>query len=125
MARSALWLSLGALAAGGACLAWLSAHGLFQPARATPGDRPAEARAVAVDRPFTIALFGASLMARGDWKAGLERRLAACRPGRLALRVVARPGASSDWGLKMLEALDGADAVVVDFAVNDASLWRG
>ena len=82
-------------------------------------------------RPLRVLLMGTSLTARGDWPKRLEARLAACLPDGAETRVLARPGAASPWGAAMMEkaltAFAGAppDLLMIEFTINDASLWRG
>ncbi len=77
--------------------------------------------------PLRITLLGTSLTARGDWPRRLEAALAACRDGGAEVRVVARAGAASPWGLSVIaaEAARRPDMLVLEFSINDASLARG
>ncbi|SPH24272.1 Arylesterase [Defluviimonas aquaemixtae] len=75
----------------------------------------------------SVLLVGASLISRGGWVEELERQLRACNPDASVMRL-AKAGANSAWGLSSLrEHFRQArpDIVVVAFAGNDASLWRG
>lgn len=113
-----------------------------------PGSRPAEGvEPVPPGRPARITILGTSLTARGSWPDELARRLAACRPGGVEIRRVARPGASSRWGVRAegraltapdappgapSDAPPGAssgawrpDILIIEFAINDAALHRG
>jgi lysophospholipase L1-like esterase len=84
-------------------------------------------------RPLRVLLLGTSLTAQGDWPDALQARLAACHPGGAEVTRLARAGANSAWGAKALQdwlaqrSEPGSlpDALVVEFSINDASLWRG
>lgn len=109
--------------------AWvLWSHGAFTTPGSAIGDHaPAVTSPICAGREcgVTVVLFGASLLSSGEWRDALEKRLTACHGGPVDLRIVAKAGASSDWARAQIERLFPADAVIVDFAVNDASLWRG
>lgn len=116
------------LAAGlGAGIALHAAdRGLFAHIADSPGHRRA---AMALpDGPLQILALGTSLTARGPWPAELEAALQTSRPGS-RVEVLARPGANSRWGAAALERRlaegPAPDAVLIEFATNDASLWHG
>ena len=120
--------------------------GLIHPRAAGPALvlPPAERAFPAPGAPLRLSVLGTSLSARNAWPRELAARLDACRPGGTALRVTARPGAGSRWGLgaapeaaapmtaapiaaDRISAEDGAappDVLLVEFAINDASLAR-
>ncbi|QIE57049.1 hypothetical protein G5B40_17350 [Pikeienuella piscinae] len=126
MALLALFVVLGAV--GFWIVRLLLAYGAFGAPEHPQGDRPAAvaaARCASPDCPATVTLLGTSLLAHGAWRDALEQRLDACRGGPVTLRVIVKPGASSDWGRTQMDGLFDSDAIIVDFAVNDASLWRG
>lgn len=84
---------------------------------------------IPAERPIGILLLGTSLTHRGDWPMALQAQLSACRAGRVVIERLAMPGANSVWGAQALrERLANAplpDALVVEFSINDASLWHG
>lgn len=81
------------------------------------------------DRPVHVLLLGTSLTAGGDWAHALERQLAACHRGGVVVERLAKPGANSAWGARVLAVrlveAPIPDLLVVEFSINDASLWRG
>lgn len=85
--------------------------------------------AIPAERPIRILLLGTSLTHGGDWPNALQARLSACRPGKVVIERLAKPGANSLWGEQALtERLANGpqpDALVVEFSINDASLWHG
>lgn len=89
------------------------------------GDRPSPAAPEAAEGAKKVALFGTSLLSAGSWRGDITTRLTACRGAPVDLQILAKPGASSDWGVEQLDRLAGVDLVIVEFAINDASLWRG
>lgn len=121
-------VGLGALAAGAAATgAFALARGVGRPAPVPPG--PAVVRGPVPFPPGAIDILalGTSLTARGGWAEPLETALQATRPGS-RVSVLARPGANSGWGQAALGrrvAPRAPQVVLVEFAVNDASLVRG
>ena len=84
--------------------------------------------AIAVgDRPLSLVILGTSLSVEAPWTAALARRLESCLGVRVAMRVVARGGATSRWGAEQLPQLLGPapDLVLIEFTANDADLRRG
>lgn len=83
----------------------------------------------AADRPARVLLLGTSLTAGGSWDAALQQTLSTCRPAGVVVERLARPGANSAWGQEALaERLQTGvvpDILVVEFSINDSSLWRG
>lgn len=132
MARTAL------VAAGLACILgvlWVVVcHGLGQVVlgRGTEPDvglAPLAFPDVARDRPARILLLGTSLTANGTWAEALARDLSACRAGGVVVERLAKPGANSAWGAQALQSRLATglapDLMVVEFSINDSSLWRG
>jgi lysophospholipase L1-like esterase len=82
-----------------------------------------------VGKPVHILLLGTSLTARGDWPTGLEQQLSACHGSPVRVERLAKPGANSAWGAAALRdrlaAGPAPDVLVVEFSINDSSLWRG
>ncbi|MDB5560728.1 MAG: family esterase protein [Hyphomicrobiales bacterium] len=74
-----------------------------------------------------IVSFGTSLSAGGGWQAGLRARLREELGADIQVLIHAKPGANSDWGVETLpNVLElEPDLVVIEFAINDASLLRG
>ena len=81
------------------------------------------------DRPARVLLLGTSLTAGGVWTDALQAELSACRPEGVVVERLARPGANSAWGQEALSQRLAAgsppDLMVIEFSINDASLWRG
>lgn len=88
-----------------------------EPSATTPSDQPSA---------LTVVAFGTSLTARGGWQDALRMRLEACLGRRVEIVTVAQVGATSEWALAhAAEVVDRhPDVVLVEFAVNDASLTR-
>jgi alpha-L-rhamnosidase len=87
---------------------------------------PAFAFNRAAAQNLTIATFGTSLTQRGGWQAPLREEMRVCldRPIRVTNR--AKSGETSRWGLRNIDAVlaDEPDIILIEFAVNDASLNR-
>lgn len=78
-------------------------------------------------KPLRIVSFGTSLSAGGGWQADLRARLQHELHSDVEVLIHARPGASSAWGVASVAdvvALD-PDLVLIEFAINDASILRG
>ncbi|HEV7719084.1 MAG TPA: SGNH/GDSL hydrolase family protein [Arsenicitalea sp.] len=76
---------------------------------------------------FRIVSFGTSLSAGGGWQADLCARLQSELGRDVEVLIHAKPGASSAWGVETVAnvaALD-LDLILLEFAINDASLLRG
>lgn len=134
---------LGALAAGAAmALVWTAtAQGAGQAALGLVAEPALSALPhrwppLSPDRPARVLMLGTSLTLQGEaWIAALETRLSACRPGGVVVERLARAGANSRWGETALAARLGQgglplpdalpDALIVEFSINDASLWHG
>lgn len=76
--------------------------------------------------PLMIVAFGTSLTVRGGWQDALRAKLETCLARRVEVVTVARAGATSDWALAHADEVASRrpDIVLVEFAVNDASLTR-
>lgn len=113
-----------------ALLAWLAFHGVGLGRAAEPVTSivPLGPQTLPPDRSARVLLLGTSLTA-GAWTADLERGLSLCRRARVVVERLAKPGANSAWGEAALRARLAAgpapDVVVVEFSINDSSLWRG
>ena len=127
---------LGALMAGVALVASVGAlhYGVGQGALGLVQEpqhsfAPAGWQAIAADRPVRVLLLGTSLTASGTWDAALQAQLSACRPGGVVVERLARPGANSAWGRDALDLRlqtgPAPDLLVIEFTINDASLWHG
>lgn len=102
-------------------------YGVLGGAITPPTERTIAPRAVVLKPVRRILILGTSLTSRGDWVATLERRLRDCALG-VTVERLARPGASSRWGLTALRerlAKDVPDFLVIEFSGNDASLKNG
>lgn len=125
--RAALVAALaGALVLAGAAGA-LWRGGL--PPAPLPADRMA-APLPAPERPapaLRLAVLGTSLTARASWPEAVAGALAACLGRPVDLIRIARPGATSAWGLAQAGRVVAAapDVVLVEFAINDADLRDG
>lgn len=100
---------------------------------------PSSARIVAIaeipsfprGQRFRIAILGTSLTSRGGWVKLLEEKLNRCADYPVQIEKLARPGASSRWGLASLrdhlERSGGRapDVLIVEFSGNDASPYNG
>lgn len=93
------------------------------------GFAPVRWPAIPVDRQARVLLLGTSLTRNGDWPQALEARLAACRAGGVMVERLAKPGANSVWGQgalrERLAQHPAPDLIVVEFTINDASLFHG
>jgi lysophospholipase L1-like esterase len=123
-----------ALAAASVAAVLLRPPGAAPPLR--PADRPpapwpapetAAAAAGETGKPARIVAFGTSLTASNAWPDGLAAALGACLGHPVAVIRVARNGAGSDWALTQLDRVVAArpDAVLIEFAVNDADILDG
>lgn len=117
---------LAALALG--ALAFAFAYGVVGRAPTPPGERIVAPRDAGAAGARDVLILGTSLTSRGEWPAHLETRLRSCAPD-VRVERVARPGASSRWGLEALRRHlaehEAPDVLVVEFSGNDAALARG
>lgn len=92
---------------------------------ATDGGGLAEASAE--QKPMRVAALGTSLTHSGGWLTPLERHLARCLQRSINLLDFGRDGATSEWGVAILDEviLAQPDIVLIEFAVNDAALFKG
>ncbi len=81
----------------------------------------------AIAAPVRIVTFGTSLTLGGNWQQPLANQLAASTGCSIQVFTIARAGAPSTWGLGQLNRIAALrpDAVIVEFAVNDAHLRQG
>lgn len=80
------------------------------------------------ERALRIVALGTSLSARPQiWPDVLEQTLRACREEQVEVLRIAGPGQNVEWGRAQVPAVIAArpDLVLVEFAINDASLQRG
>jgi lysophospholipase L1-like esterase len=82
------------------------------------------------DAPIRIVLAGTSLTNRGSWAERLEDRLQRCRPGAVRLERISQPGANSVWGEvhireRLSQPSNRVDLLILEFSINDSSLFRG
>jgi acyl-CoA thioesterase-1 len=73
-----------------------------------------------------VVTLGTSLTAGGGWQEPLQAALASCLGGAIEVINVGRHGATSAWGLAQAErvAKERPDILLIEFAVNDAALYR-
>lgn len=78
------------------------------------------------DAALKIVAFGTSLTARGGWTQPLETALGQCLGRPVTVAVVAKSGATSDWGVSAVDRViaESPDIVLIEFSVNDAALHR-
>ena len=116
--RAAGLLALAPLLAAIGLVAWST-----PPAPFAPRDRPLPPGPI----PERVVVLGTSLSARSDWPAALEAALSDCLGRPASVAVIARPGANSGWGMGQVErvAAHRPQAVLVEFAINDADLLDG
>lgn len=124
-----LWgLGIAAIAAVLAGAWWLHAHGVGAgQGVVAAGAAALDPLAVPPDRPARIVVLGTSLTNGGTWTDDLAAALAACHPGGVAVARTARNGATSRWGVGQIDAVlaTSPDLLIIEFAINDASLARG
>lgn len=77
--------------------------------------------------PVRVAVLGTSLSARATWPDEVGARLAACLGREVEVARVAKPGATSDWGVEQIGAVGALrpDVAIVEFAINDGDLLDG
>lgn len=101
---------------------WLGRNAPPPPAADIPLSRPL------ITGPLRVVTLGTSLTARPQiWPDALARALGACRSTAVEVIRLAGPGQNVSWGLGQLPQVIAArpDLVLVEFAINDASLQRG
>ena len=96
------------------------------PQEVLPRDRMSPVR-VSAGNGAVVTLVGTSLTAATTWPEALELRLAECIEFPVMVQRVARPGATSAWGLERLPEIiaTAPDLVFIEFAINDADLRIG
>lgn len=106
-------------------------HGLGQQSlglvqEPTAGISPA--KVLQAGRPVRLLLLGTSLTTE-SLRAQLEQQFSGCRTSGVVVERLAKPGANSAWGEAALRARlatgPAPDVMVVEFSINDSSLWRG
>lgn len=77
--------------------------------------------------PVRIVALGTSLTARANWPQEVEQLLDRCLVAGADMTRIARPGATSAWGVAQagVAAAGQADLVIVEFAINDGDLLDG
>ncbi|UPK29780.1 SGNH/GDSL hydrolase family protein [Bradyrhizobium sp. 195] len=90
-------------------------------------DPGALAEAGAEERPLTVVALGTSLTHSGGWLKPLETQLSECLDRSVNVLNFGRDGATSDWGVAVLEDVvhAGPDVVLIEFSINDAALTKG
>lgn len=73
-----------------------------------------------------VVALGTSLTRNGGWQEPLRERLAACTGRPVVVEKIAKVGATSQWGIGMVDAVLALkpDIVLIEFAVNDAAIHR-
>lgn len=76
---------------------------------------------------MNIAALGTSLTHSGGWLKPLERQLAGSLDRSISVMDFARDGATSVWGVEIVEEVVDAkpDVILIEFSVNDAALLKG
>ena len=76
-----------------------------------------------------VLILGTSLTAKGRWTDVLAARLSLCHLAGVTVERLAKSGANSVWGEGALRQRFASgqvpDALVIEFSINDSSLWRG
>lgn len=74
-----------------------------------------------------LAVLGTSLSARATWPDAVEGRLEACLGRGVEVVRLARPGATSGWGVEQIGAVRALrpDLGIIEFAVNDGDVLDG
>lgn len=111
----------------GSAIAWVALAMAWQTRDRLPVPDIMLARALP-EGTLRVVMFGTSLTAPPQiWPEALARTLQDCRGAPVKLVRVAGPGQNVAWGLAHLPEVVAArpDLVLIEFAINDASLWRG
>ena len=92
-----------------------------------PGSSASGSQSASGPLPERVVVLGTSLSARSDWPRALEAALTGCLGRPVSVEVVARPGATSAWGLAQVGRVAAMDpeVVIVELAVNDADILDG
>ncbi len=111
-----------ALAGAGGAVWWSRDRTVVQ-----PNDRLIQLAAVPASTSLHVAVLGTSLTARYDWPQRVAEHLASCLGGKVEMSVIAKAGATSDWGVAQLATLEARkpDLVLIEFAANDADFRDG
>src|SRR3954451_15182332 len=74
-----------------------------------------------------VAALGTSLTHSGGWLKPLEHELNGCLKQSVDVIDFGRDGATSDWGVAILDKVIHAqpDVVLIEFSVNDAAWFKG
>lgn len=78
-------------------------------------------------KPLKVVALGTSLTHSGGWLKLLEQKLTGCLERSISVIDFGRNGATSEWGVAVLDEVIHAepDVVLVEFSVNDAALFKG
>lgn len=117
-------LTLGLILGGGMVLACWAGVELRSAPRL--GDRPFSV-ALPEGRAIRLTILGTSLTEGELWPGEVAGRVGACIGHPVALTVVAKSGAGSDWGMTQVArvAAEKPDLLLVEFAINDADVTEG
>jgi acyl-CoA thioesterase I len=85
------------------------------------------AEASTEQKPMKVAALGTSLTHNGGWLKPLEHQLSGCLEQSVDVIDFGRNGATSDWGIEILDEVIHAqpDVVLIEFSVNDAAWFKG
>lgn len=108
----------------GAMVGWDLVQGQVRQGRPADMDLPPFAVRAG---PVRVVVLGTSLTARATWPDELGARLEACLGREVEVARVAKPGATSAWGVEQIGAVGALrpDVVIVEFAINDGDLLDG
>lgn len=78
-------------------------------------------------KPVKVAALGTSLTHSGGWLKPLATQLIGCLERPVEALDFGRDGATSEWGVEILEEVIHAepDIVLIEFSINDAALFKG
>src|SRR4051794_35875878 len=78
-------------------------------------------------KPMKVAALGTSLTHGGGWLKRLEHELNGCLKQSVDVLDFGRDGATSDWGVAILDKVIHAqpDVVLIEFSINDAAWFKG
>lgn len=96
------------------------------PASRVIRDRPIRSYESATELTGIVTL-GTSLTANYSWPEQFRTSLEACLGHPIKLTRIARPGATSEWGLEQVARITAAapDLVIIEFSINDGDLKDG
>lgn len=77
-----------------------------------------------------ILFLGTSLSHNTHWQQSVVEKISACSSKKIRIKTVAKPGASSNWGIIQFNSFfeqfsKKPDILFIEFSANDSSLFRG